>query len=182
MRAVRARRNGGCPPGRRAHQPRQARTGPARVGIPHGKNAAQDAHCLRLLPRPHPRKPRREHGISHWRAQCIQRCPLGSEEGCAEKAHARSPGVGCGPAGPGSDLSEELVVGVEPVALDVRVAPGCPPGPAACAVLRSSAIMIRQTWSARRRLRQRMASLRVLPSRSCGRSRRGRGCRACGPG
>src|SRR6187401_3392393 len=24
-------------------------------------------------------------GTSHWRAQCIQRCPLGSEEGCAEK-------------------------------------------------------------------------------------------------
>ena len=34
-------------------------------------------------------------------------------------------------AGPGSDLSEELVVGVEPAALDVRVAPECPPGPAA---------------------------------------------------
>src|SRR3954454_17703051 len=67
-------------------------------------------------------------------------------------------------AGLGSDLSEELVVGVEPVALDFRVAPGCPPGPAARAVLRSSAAMIRQTWSARRRLRQRMASLRVLPS------------------
>jgi hypothetical protein len=33
------------------------------------------------------------------------------------------------PVGPGSDLSEELVVGVEPAALDCRVAPGCPPGP-----------------------------------------------------
>lgn len=33
------------------------------------------------------------------------------------------------PAGPGSDLSEELVLGVEPAALDVRVAPECPLGP-----------------------------------------------------
>jgi hypothetical protein len=32
-------------------------------------------------------------------------------------------------AGSGSDLSEELVVGVEPAALDFRVAPRCPPGP-----------------------------------------------------
>ena len=30
--------------------PRQARTGPARVGSPHGENAAQDAHRLRRLP------------------------------------------------------------------------------------------------------------------------------------
>ena len=71
--------------------------------------------------------------------------------------------VGSVPAGPGSDLPEELVVGVEPAALDARVAPGRPPGLAARADLRSSAIMIRQTWSARRRLRQRMASLWVLP-------------------
>ena len=34
-------------------------------------------------------------------------------------------------AGSGSDLSEELVVGVEPAALDCRVAPECPPGSAA---------------------------------------------------
>ena len=33
------------------------------------------------------------------------------------------------PAGPGSDWSEESVVGVEPAALDVGVAPWCPPGP-----------------------------------------------------
>jgi DDE superfamily endonuclease len=37
--------------------------------------------------------------------------------------------VGSVLAGSGSDLSEELVVGVEPAALDVVVAPGCPPGP-----------------------------------------------------
>jgi hypothetical protein len=59
-------------------------------------------------------------------------------------------------------LSEELALGVEPAALDRRVAPDCPPGLAA--KRRSSAIMIRQTRSARRRFRQRMASLRVLPS------------------
>ena len=52
-------------------------------------------------------------------------------------------------AGPGSDLSEELVVGVEPAALDFRVAPGCPPGFAA--MCRSSVIMVRQMRSARRR-------------------------------
>jgi hypothetical protein len=52
-------------------------------------------------------------------------------------------------AGSGSDLSEELVVGVEPAALDCRVAPCCPPGPAAYS--RSSRIMSRQMWSARRR-------------------------------
>jgi hypothetical protein len=39
----------------------------------------------------------------------------------------------------GSDLSKELVVGVEPAALDFRVAPGCPPGPVA--MRRSSAVM-----------------------------------------
>jgi hypothetical protein len=36
--------------------------------------------------------------------------------------------VGSVSAGSGSDLSEESVVGVEPAALDVGVAPGCPPG------------------------------------------------------
>src|ERR1700736_5275999 len=65
-------------------------------------------------------------------------------------------------AGPGSDLSEELVVGVEPGALDVRVAPECPPGPAA--KRRSSASMSRQTRLASRRFKQRMASLWDLPA------------------
>ena len=60
-------------------------------------------------------------------------------------------------AGPGSDLSEELVVGVEPAALDIRVAPECPPGPAAKRC--SSESMSRQTRSASRRFKQRMASL-----------------------
>jgi len=64
--------------------------------------------------------------------------------------------------GPGRDLSEELVVGVEPAALDVRVAPECPPGPAAKRC--SSASMSRQTRSARRRFKQRMASLWDLPA------------------
>ena len=38
----------------------------------------------------HPREPRRARGISHWRAQCTERCPLGSEGGCAEKAQFNS--------------------------------------------------------------------------------------------
>ena len=50
VRAMRARRHGGSPPGHRARQPRQARTGPARMGRPHDQDAAQDAHRLRHLP------------------------------------------------------------------------------------------------------------------------------------
>jgi hypothetical protein len=50
VRAMRARRHGGSPPGHLAHQPRQARTGPARVGRPHGQDAAQDTHRLQHLP------------------------------------------------------------------------------------------------------------------------------------
>jgi hypothetical protein len=54
-------------------------------------------------------------------------------------------------ASSGSDLSEELVVAVEPAAVDCMVAPRCPPGPAAYRC--SSRIMSRQMWSARRRFR-----------------------------
>ena len=68
--------------------------------------------------------------------------------------------------GPGSDLSEELVVGVEPDALNCRVAPERPPQ--LVANPRSSAIIMLQTRSARRRFKQRMASsFRVLPSAIC---------------
>jgi hypothetical protein len=83
-------------------------------------------------------------------------------------------------ASPGSDLSEELVVGVEPAALDVRVAPRCPPGLAACRC--SSVIMVRQIWLARRRFRHRRASRGVCPRRvwRCGSC--GRGCRVFGSG
>lgn len=42
----------------------------------------------------------------------------------------RSPIVGWGSAGPVSDLSEVLVMGCEPAALDVGVAPVCPTGSA----------------------------------------------------
>jgi hypothetical protein len=42
----------------------------------------------------------------------------------------RSPVVGWGLAGPVSDLSEVLVLGCEPAAQDVGVAPVCPAGPA----------------------------------------------------
>jgi group II intron reverse transcriptase/maturase len=57
VRAMRARRDSDSPPGRQARRPRKTRAGPARVGSPHGKNAAQDAHRLRRLPRAHPRHP-----------------------------------------------------------------------------------------------------------------------------
>ena len=66
---------------------------------------------------------------------------------CVCQAAVR-PVVGSMLAGSGSDLSEELVVGVEPAALDCVVAPWCPPRLAACR--RSSVIMTRQRWSARR--------------------------------
>jgi hypothetical protein len=96
--------------------------------------------------------------------------------------------VESGVAGSGSGLSEELVVGVEPAALDCGVAPWCPPGPAAPC---SSLIMSRQIWSARRRF----SSLSQVcgrvppPSMVCGCSARSRSFsrgvlhldRACAP-
>ncbi len=86
MRPVRARHHGGSPPGSRAQPARQARAGPARVGRPHGEDAAQDPHRLRRLPCLDPREPRRARGINRWRARCIERCMPGSEGGCPEKA------------------------------------------------------------------------------------------------
>jgi hypothetical protein len=73
-------------------------------------------------------------------AECTDRSvPLG----CLCVCQAAELGVvESGLAGPGSDLSEELAVGAEPVALDFRVAPKCPPGLAA--TRRSSVIMVRQ--------------------------------------
>jgi len=73
-------------------------------------------------------------------------------------------GLGLAVAGPGSDLSEESAVGVEPAALDSSVASVCPPGPAARVLRRSSAIITRQMWSASLRFRQRLASFALLPS------------------
>ena len=72
VRAVRARHHGGRPPGHRAQAARQARAGPARVGRPHGEDAAQDPHRLRRLPCLDPREPRRARGINRWRARCIE--------------------------------------------------------------------------------------------------------------
>ena len=83
-------------------------------------------------------------------------------------------------AGPGSDLSEELVVGVEPAALDVRVAPECPPGPAAKRC--SSASMSRQTRSASRRFKQRWPRYGTCRLRPSCRSRPDRCSHACVPG
>jgi hypothetical protein len=41
---------------------------------------------------------------SHWRAQCIERCPLGSEGGCAEKARTHT-GNGTSPRSPPCHVS-----------------------------------------------------------------------------
>jgi hypothetical protein len=82
------------------------------------------------------------------------------------------PVVESGVAGSGSDLSEELVLGVEPAALDCTVAPWCPPGPAASC--RSSRIMSRQMWSARRRFRQPLVCLANLDDQVTGKLLAGR--------
>ena len=47
-------------------------TGTARVGSAHGEEKAQDAHCLRRLPRVHPRDARHARGINRWKAQCLE--------------------------------------------------------------------------------------------------------------
>ena len=65
-------------------------------------------------------------------------------------------------AGPGSGLSEVPVWGCEPVALESESSPRCPPGPVVICRAASASI-VRKTMSDRRRLRQRMASLEVLP-------------------
>jgi hypothetical protein len=62
VRAVRSRRHGDSPPRRQTRPARQARTGPASVGGPHGQEAAQDPHRLPPLPRLHPRQSGRERG------------------------------------------------------------------------------------------------------------------------
>jgi hypothetical protein len=51
------RHHGDSPPGHRPQDARGTGTGTAHVGRPHGKNAAQDAHRLRRLPRLDPREP-----------------------------------------------------------------------------------------------------------------------------
>ena len=89
VRTVRARRHGGCPPGRQARQARETRTRPARVGSQDGQDAAQDPGGL---PGPATRpstQPLSRTRRSRWRARCGESRPAGSEEGCAEKARLR---------------------------------------------------------------------------------------------
>jgi hypothetical protein len=50
VRAVRAERDGGSPPGRRTQAARRAGARAARVGSPHGTQETQDAHRLRGMP------------------------------------------------------------------------------------------------------------------------------------
>jgi hypothetical protein len=61
-------------------------------------------------------------------------------------------------AGPGSDLSEELVRGCEPVALESESFPRCPPGPVLVRVARASLSIVWNTMSESRRLTQRVRS------------------------
>ena len=88
VRAVRDRHHGGSPPGRRAHPARETGAGPARVGLAHGKNAAQDARRLRAVPWLHPREPRRARGINRWRARCADR----RTPGFVGRLHGKGPG------------------------------------------------------------------------------------------
>ena len=90
MRALRDRHHGDSPPGHRPQGARGTGTGPARVGRPHGENAAQDAHRLRDLPRLDPREPRRARGINRGRARCGESRTPGSEGGRPEKARVHA--------------------------------------------------------------------------------------------
>src|SRR3989440_9601680 len=94
---MRAGRDGGSPPGRRARRPRQARTGPALVGGPHDANAAQDPHRLRRMSRAHPRNSSRGRGINRGRA----RCPESGHAGFGGRLHGKGPNLGK----PGKDLA-----------------------------------------------------------------------------
>src|SRR5262249_32672615 len=85
-RAMRATRPGGHPPDPQTRQPRKTRTGTTGLGGRHGQEKAQDPRGLPPLPRHHPQPAhRRQHGVDHWRATYIERCPRGSAGGCTEK-------------------------------------------------------------------------------------------------
>jgi hypothetical protein len=73
----------------------------------------------------------------------------------------RVAGVRSVAAGPGSDFSEVPAPGCEPAALEPAAAPMCPHGPAAAD--RAPRIIWWQAISDRRRFRERVASLGVLP-------------------
>jgi hypothetical protein len=93
-------------------------------------------------------------GIERSHSRCMS---CGQRHGYARRQQwlsvplCQAAGVASASAGPGSDLSEELAVGVGPVALDCRVAPRCPPGPVACRRSRSSS-RARKTTSDRQRV------------------------------
>ena len=88
------RLDGGSPPSYRPQSPRGARTRPASMGEPHGKNATQDPNSLCSLSRMDPCESRRARGINRWKARCAERCTPGLEGGCPEKARnsGTSPG------------------------------------------------------------------------------------------
>ena len=123
---------------RRRHDLRGTRARPARPPATQGRHPVphRDRALRRIATHPRPARvdarPPRLNGDERAWPDCHPPSAGPATQGflCVCQA-AGSEVVGWGPAGPGSDLSEELVVGVEPAALDVRVAPGCPPGPAA---------------------------------------------------
>ncbi len=70
-------------------------------------------------------------------------------------------------ADPGSGLSEELVWGCEPAALESESFPRCPPGPGlvgGSVVLTASLSMVWKTMSDSRRFTHRMASIGAFPA------------------
>ena len=79
------RGQGGRPPSPQTHQPRGTRARPARVGGKNGPDAPKDPHGLPSCHDVIHGHTCHERGIGHWRATCAERCPRGSEEGCAEK-------------------------------------------------------------------------------------------------
>ena len=95
-------------------------------------NAAQDPHRLRVpATSTSTRTPSRTRH-SHWRARCIERCPPGSEGGCAEKARTRQCEHGTSPRSPSGcsawTLGHPAAAGRHPPAR-TQPSPKTPPSP-----------------------------------------------------
>ena len=95
MRDLRDRHNWvDSPPCRQPQGTRKTGAWPASVGGPNGTNKTEDAHCLRPLPRKHPRtQSRRASGINHRKAGCPETGKSGLEGGCPEKARNHPEGT-----------------------------------------------------------------------------------------
>ena len=100
VRAMRSRRHGDSPPRRHTRPARQARAGPASVGGPHGQETAQDPHRLPLLPRLHPRQPRRERGIVTGEPSALKGARWVRREAARKRPGFRIPEPGTSPRSP----------------------------------------------------------------------------------